>query len=272
MKKYLDYCQDCQLKPGENILTQYSEKNIILYGNNYLNNYVFSLSCLKPFSKSELKYSRRIVISYNGEDILFNISDIHFEVDFDLLGVNQYNIFLTLFHHIKENLISDKQVFYVVCLNFQEIKIELMNIFYSFLNESKIRFIILTNQISFMCDKIFQSSVIKKIKGSVTHVNYGEQTQTEKVTNIITQGNVSLFQLREQLYTFLTLNYKVHDCFANIIFNLIEISYINEENINNVLKMYNEFTEKYNNNYRPIYHLESFILFLINLKNKQEHK
>ena len=106
----------------------------------------------------------------------------------------------------------------------------------------------------------------------MTHVNYGEQTQTEKVTNIITQGNVSLFQLREQLYTFLTLNYKVHDCFANIIFNLIEISYINEENINNVLKMYNEFTEKYNNNYRPIYHLESFILFLINLKNKQEHK
>ena len=39
-------------------------------------------------------------IEYNGEDILFNISDIHFEVDFSLLGVNQYNvlIFFIRFH------------------------------------------------------------------------------------------------------------------------------------------------------------------------------
>ena len=50
---------------------------------------------LKPLSKSELKYSRRVAITYKAEDILFNISDIHFEVDFEILGVNQYNIFDT---------------------------------------------------------------------------------------------------------------------------------------------------------------------------------
>tara|TARA_A100001011_G_scaffold114829_1_gene121487 strand:- start:740 stop:1561 length:822 start_codon:yes stop_codon:yes gene_type:complete len=270
MKKYLDYCDNCNSMKNKNILTEHKENNIVVYGNNIINNYGFSLLKLKNVSKSNLKYSRRIAINYNGEDILFNISDVHFEVDFDLLGVNQYNIFITLFHHIQENLISDKQIFYVLCLNFQEIKLELMNIFYSFMGETKIRFIILTTQISFICEKILQSSLIKKVKGEILYKSIGQQENIDKLTKMIIQNNVSLFSLREQLYSFLTLNYKIHDCFAKVVFKLIEIQYINDQNINLVLKTYNEFTEKYNNNYRPIYHLESFILFLINLKNKQE--
>ena len=273
MKKYVEYCKDCDAKQYTNILTKYENKNIIVYGNNVMKNYIFTLHALKTLSKSELKYSRRIAINYGGEDILFNISDIHFEVDFSLLGVNQYNIFLTLFNHIKENMIVDKKVFYIVCLNYQDIKLELMNIFYSFMDETKIRFLILTTELSFICDKIFQSSLIKKVKGETTHVNESQKTHIQKLTKIIEQkDNNSLFQLREHLYIFLTLNYRIHECFAEIIFNLIENQYICEKNIHLVLKKFNNFTEKYNNNYRPIYHLESFILFLINLKNKQEKK
>jgi len=267
MKKYVEYCGDYN-QEKDNIFSEHSEKNIIVYGNNCLNNYMFSLANLKPFSKSQLKYSRRIAINYKGEDILFNISDTHFEIDLSLLGVNQYNIFLTVFQHIKDNMIFDKPHFYILCLNFQEIKIELMNIFYSFMNEHKIRFIILTTEISFICEKIFQISIIKKIKGTVSYINDGQKEQINKITKIILQNNGSLFHLREQLYTFLTLNYRIQECFPTIIFNLIENQYINEENINLVLKTYNEFTKKYNNNYRPIYHLELFILFLINLKIK----
>lgn len=273
MKKYVDYCEDCNTKTESNILSENKDKNIIIYGNDVMKNYAFTLNALKSFSNSQLKYSRRIAINYNSEDILFNISDIHFEVDFSLLGVNQYNIFLTLFHHIKENMLVDKKIFYIVCLNYQDIKLELMKIFYTFLNQNKIRFLILTTKISFICNKIFQSSLIKKIKGETPHVNETQTEHIQNMTNFIKQtDNVSLFQLREHLYTFLTLNYTIHDCFVKIIFNLIENCYIREENIHLVLKRYNDFTEKYNNNYRPIYHLESFILFLINLKNKQEKK
>lgn len=270
MKKYSEYCNNYKYKIGDNILTENSSKNFIFYSNNPLNNYYFTLSNLKLISKSDLKYSRRIAINYNGEDVLFNISDIHFEVDFELLGVNQYNIFLTLFHHIKENMISDKNIFYIVCLNFQEIKLELMNIFYSFMNNVKIKFIILTKNISFICENIFHSSLIKKIKGDIINKSSSQEQHVNNIVKIITSEKISLFSLREDIYTFLTLNYNIHDCFSSIIFKLVEINYVNESNINNVLKKYNDFTEKYNNNYRPIYHLESFILFLINLKNKQE--
>ena len=273
MKKYLDYCENCDIKLDSNILSENENKNIIIYGNNVLKNYIFTINALKPLSKSQLKYSRRIVINYNCEDILFNISDIHFEVDFSLLGVNQYNVFLALFHHIRENMIADKKLLYIVCLNFQDIKLELMNIFYSFMDENKIRFLILTSEISFICDNIFQSSLIKKIKGETSHTNESQRNHIQKLTQFIEQKNdISLFQLREHLYTFLTLNYRIHESFADIIFKLIENNYICEDDIHSVMKKYNEFTEKYNNNYRPIYHLELFILFLINLKNKQENK
>ena len=270
MKKYVNYCKDYKDfdENKDNIFEKYSEKNIIVYGKNCLNNYVFSLINLKHLSKSELKYSRRIAINYKSEDIFFNISDIHFEIDLDLLGVNQYNIFLTVFQHIKENMIFGKKCFYVMCLNFQEIKSELMNIFYTFMNEHNIYFIILTNEISFICENVFQNSVIKKIKGKPSHKNNSQEEQINIITKIITQDNISLFNLREQLYIFLTFNYKIQECFPYIIFNLIEKQYLNEENINDVLKNYNQFIEKYNNNYRPIYHLEMFILFLINLKVK----
>jgi len=271
MKKYLEYCENVNNKMNDKFLSDNKDKNFILYGNNKLNNYVSALVNLKNLSKSELKYSRRIVINFNNEEVLFNISDIHFEVDFELLGVNQFHIFLTLFHHVKDNMLIDKHLFYIVCLNFQEIKLELMNIFYSFLNDSKIKFILLTNEISFLCEKIIKSSLIKKIKGKKIYISNGQKENIESLTSMITDPKKnSLFLLREQLYVFLTLNYNIHTCFANVIFRLIEIQYITEKNINFVFKKYNEFTEKYNNNYRPIYHLESFIIFLINLKNKQE--
>ena len=115
MKKYTEYCKKSELKENNTVFTEYSkshpQKNIIVYGNNVINNYVFTLMNLKPLSKSELKYSRRVAITYKAEDILFNISDIHFEVDFEILGVNQYNIFLTLFNISKKTLYPIKRYF-----------------------------------------------------------------------------------------------------------------------------------------------------------------
>ena len=46
-------------------------------------------------SNTLLKYSRKTNIIYNNEEYFFNISDVHIEIDFELLGVNEYNIFLS---------------------------------------------------------------------------------------------------------------------------------------------------------------------------------
>ena len=70
------------------------------------------------------------------------------------------------------------------------------------MNDTKIKFIILINELSFICNKILQSSFIKKIKGKKSHINISEQEHIKKITKLIINTNISLFQLRENLYTF----------------------------------------------------------------------
>ena len=53
--------------------------------------------------KSKLKYSRNININLQKEDIFFHMSDIHFEIDFELLGPKQYNIWLEFFSLFKDS-------------------------------------------------------------------------------------------------------------------------------------------------------------------------
>ena len=42
--------------------------------------------------------------------------------------------------------------------------------------------------------------------------------------------------------------------------------YLNDENVDSFFPRYAEIMEKYNNNYRTIYHLERFIVYVRNLK------
>lgn len=269
MKRFSHYIENYTEKNNIVDVDCPSFKNIIVYGNNSFDNYCYILNMLKKQSKSQLKYSRRIVINFRSEEILFNISDIHLEVDFDLLGVSEYNIFLELFRHVTENIVSTKEKIYIVCINFQNIKQELLSIFYTFLNKENIHFIFSTINISFICDKILQESAIKKIKQTSLSIQQPniEKHVDELANFIMFDKNKPFFKLRELLYKSLVLNIKIHDFLHELLVVLIKNEYISFSNVNNVLKEYTKFVSKYNNNYRPIYHIESYIVSLINLKN-----
>ena len=68
--------------------------------------------------------------------------------------------------------------------------------------------------------------------------------------------------LREDLYNIFIYQLDINKCILFIIHFFIQKKYIHEENISNILKKLVPFLKYYNNNYRPIYHLESFFLFL----------
>lgn len=261
MKRFSDYID------SKNNFEIPNSKHVIVYGNNNINNYCYILNALKNKSQTQLKYSRRVAIHHNVNDVIFNISDVHIEVDFELLGVSEYNIFLELFRHVKENVAINKKSFYIVCLNFQSIKQELLSIFYTFLDEPTVNFILLTTKISFIYDDILKQTIIKKINGdtSVEAPNI-EKNVAALASFIMKDKKKSFFDLREILYKFLVLNLDIHDCLQKLIAVLIENEYITLSEINRVLKEYTSFMSKYNNNYRPIYHIESYIVFLINLK------
>ena len=50
-----------------------------------------------------------------------------------------------------------------MCLNFENIKKELLKIFYSFMKETCIKFIFISNQISFLEENILNNIIIKRI-------------------------------------------------------------------------------------------------------------
>ncbi len=80
------------------------------------------------------------------------------------------------------------------------------------------------------------------------------------------KNSLTILQWREKLYELLIMNDNIHDSFSYLIGKLIQDEYIQSDKIDNVLKTYNKNIHKYNNNYRSIYHLEHFIMYLINLK------
>lgn len=94
------------------------------------------------------------------------ISDIHYEVDMAILGCNSKTLWHEIFFKIVD-IVSAKQekVGIILCRNFHHIYNELLEVFYSFLNNPlqqfnvNIYFILLTEHVGFY--RKISSSVLK---------------------------------------------------------------------------------------------------------------
>ena len=77
-------------------------KNVIIYGPSGVGKYTQALKMIKPYSQSELKYEKKIIITFNKKQYFFKISDIHYEIDMSLLGCNSK----LLWHDIYQQIID----------------------------------------------------------------------------------------------------------------------------------------------------------------------
>ena len=108
---------------------------------------------------------------------------------------------------------------------------------YSFSNIKKVEF--LPDDIfNIVCDK-----VIKEIE------NYND------LNHIL---------MRDTLYDILVYNLDMTDCLWYILSYFIDSGKLNIKKCSNILEKSYSFLKYYNNNYRPIYHLESIIYYIIN--------
>ena len=79
------------------------------------------------------------------------------------------------------------------------------------------------------------------------------------------KSQVDFSNLRQILYDILVYNLNIHDCIFYILKCLINHKKIQNNQITNESILENTliFFKYFNNNYRPIYHLENYILYLI---------
>tara|TARA_B100001540_G_scaffold296496_1_gene298249 strand:+ start:27 stop:989 length:963 start_codon:yes stop_codon:yes gene_type:complete len=279
-------------------------QNLIIYGPPGIGKYSQMLSIIKKYSPTNLKYEKKMSITFNKNIYYFKISDIHFEIDVALLGCNSKLLWNEIYNNIIDVILTRSvPVGIIVCKNFHEIHSELLEIFYSYMqsmlnSQISLKFIILTEEISFIpkniinCSKTFPISrpskntyskklkinMNKKTTDSITNIkdlisnntqySYSSQQIFKDIISTINYPNLKMFNfidIREKLYELFIYNYNIPNFIWNVLNYLIISDKIKEEyNAKVLIKTY-EFLKYFNNNYRSIFHLESYILYLISI-------
>jgi hypothetical protein len=304
--------------------------NIIMHGPSGVGKYSHALYFISRYSPSNLKYEKRIAVAYNKETFFMKISDCHFEVDMSLLGCNSKHLWNEIYNQIQD-IVSARTLTtaFIMCKNFHKIHSELLETFYSYmptLEHVTLRFIILSDHISFIPDNILQrckripfkrptyaaynkclkassssssssSSLcadniketpiritnkysldtitnIKALKSSVIELTNPHENICNYIVDIIQSPDNELKydELRECLYDLLTYDINIQECVWFILRRLIMEGTLLPEMMNNIMIQTYIFLQYFNNNYRPIYHLENFVLLLVCKIHGYEHK
>lgn len=275
-------------------------KNIIFYGPAGVGKYTQMLACIKKYSPSELKYEKRLTCVYNKTNYFFKISDVHFEIDMALLGCNAKLLWNEIYINIIDVLSSrTNKAGIVVCKNFHKIHSELLDCFYSYMQNNNmatnITYIFLTENISFIPDNILNTFNIvsiprptKTLYNKITG-NTNTTIRVDEVYNIKNLNtNTNPMQYNMKIYTDKIYSILINPStikftgFRDIIYDIfiydIDIGYIiwellkkmmNDKKLSTTMvsdifiEMFT-FLQYYNNNYRPIYHIEKFLYSIIN--------
>jgi hypothetical protein len=277
-------------------------KNLIFYGPSGVGKYTQMLMAIQRYSPSQLKYEKKISVTYNKNTYFFKISDIHYEIDLAILGCHSKLLWNDVYNQIVDIvLVKKEKIGIIVCKNFHEIHIELLETFYSYMqtipnNIISLKFILLTEAVSFIPDNIINCCKILAVARpsrpqynkcfhnaakaplaleSISNMKHLHTTVNKPIqpyevicnaiyTSLIKKDGFSFALLREQLYDILIYNLNVDECIWVLIEKLIvENRIVNQDQLVTVLINVFEFFKNYNNNYRPIYHLERIALKLI---------
>ncbi len=182
-------------------------KNLIFYGPSGVGKYSNLLYALKRYSPSEMKYEKKTQIENEKVSYLMKMSDIHYEVDMALLGCNSKSIWNDIFFHIVDILQARKslnkesdvvETGVIVCRNFHEIHPELLDNFFSYMQNTeyssiKIVFFLLSEEISFIPENVlhrfyvipFQTPTKEQMQTLIdaTNTNTNNHTKTHPHLN-----------------------------------------------------------------------------------------
>jgi hypothetical protein len=261
--------------------------HVIFFGPPGSGKYTLSLKLINRYTNS-LRYEKKITT----DNYVLKISDIHYEIDMALLGCTSKALWQDIFIQVVDSIsVKKDKAGIILCKNFHEISRELLEIFYAYLHDLNntimygicIKYIILTDQISFLPSNILDVCNVV----NVSHPTKAAVGRCFKHSKIINEDNILSFdlplvshificdkiidylkttnpikisKLREHIYELLTSNVNITDALWYI-FSKLEF-----RSMPNTLKSVYQFFRYFNNNYRPIFHIE---LILIKFNKEQ---
>jgi len=280
-------------------------KNIIFYGPKGVGKYTQMLKSIQKYSQTNLKYEKKLILSGKYDyaikisDIHYEVDMSLLGCNSKVLWDEIYNQILEVIS--SKNI----QAGIIVCKNFHDIHSELLDNFYSYMQTLTstsvvVTFIILTEQLSFIPENIINSSNIIKVKrpsrskyNSCLGIKLSKSIQINKISNINTlsepetqiknqihkicdpiieilleskqKKNIDFMNIRDKIYDIFVYNLNVAECIWYIITFFIKKKMFKTKDIPNVIDKTYFCLHYYNNNYRPIYHLEHMICFILTL-------
>ena len=216
-----------------------------------------------------------------------------------LLGCNAKLLFNELYYHFLNVFsLNNRKIGFILCKNFQNIHPDLLTNFYSYMQTTqddniKLYFILITNSISFIPNNILNKcNVINYPRPTKTEYNKitkkkldkGDINKIDNIKDVLSNNKIiekdkiickkiidsiknyktiDFSIIRELLYELFIYNYDVINCLYYIIKELVKDGVINNDNIFDIFIELNKIMKKYNNNYRPIFHLEKFVYYII---------
>ena len=276
--------------------------NLVLYGPSGVGKYTQALRLLKPYSPTDLKYCNTITLQSGKQEHHLKISDIHYEVDMEQLGCNSRTLWCDIHTHIIDVIRSkhtEKKFGAILCKNFQKIDNDLLETFYSYIQNTDggvtVRYIFLTESVSFIPDSIISScrvvpvprpskatygrclgvntrqidtSQIHNIKDLKDKISYADPAHSYSgriADSILDYRNIRMYEMREMLYNLLIFDIGSVEALWGAVSLLISAGHIQRVPLRHVLISCFDFLQHYNNNYRPIYHLESFVYSIVRI-------
>lgn len=282
--------------------------NILLYGPSGTGKYTQALKLITHYSPSDLKYEKKMSLNSEKYNYIYKISDIQYEIDFALLGCNAKLVWHEIFLQIVDIIsMSSAKYGIILCKNFHSIHPELLPIFYSYMHQYnnitlpfQIKYIIITEQISFISNNILNYVKVVSIKQPTKEIYYDylklpdhidsaclmnlkeinmlnsiqeDQEIPIETFDVICESikkkmdkpnKLELLEFRELIYEVLVYNLDFIEVVWDIISHYVQEGKLKEDKLKTTMNNIHIQLKQYNNNYRPIYHLENILLNIIN--------
>ena len=264
MPKFDEYLQGPSEHPDLDALTfpPFAEfQNLILYGPSGAGKYTQMLRIVRRYSAHHLKYEKRIPMTVNDSTYVVRISDVHYEVDMAALGCTPKVMWHELHAQITEIIRCKfpERHGIIVCKNFHAIDGELLEIFYSYMQDST-RFILLTDALSFIPLNITYRCRVLAVPKVASRP---KPDSVEFLCNKVVEGiraKKTISATREDLYTILVYDIDPEACMWYFVQQAFRSRTAKERH--DMLQRLATSMRYYTTNYRPIYHLESVVFRL----------
>lgn len=165
MVNFDEYLKTPELHNPEflNYVQNLSLSNTIFYGPPGVGKYSLILKSIKKYSETNLKYCRKITVTFDTKIYQFQMSDIHYEIDMAIFTYNSKLLWHEIYQQLVEIITSKGKKGIILCKNFHEINNELLENFYNYMQHPLLVFFIMSEHVSFIPDNIIQSCYMVQI-------------------------------------------------------------------------------------------------------------